>query len=150
MPTSIVTAQSNFLSIPNSANNFGNSNLNSLASHKTFYLFTAELDNFNEIKLGIPSDVFTPNIFVVNKGDILTIHFYNLDDEGRHTFTVGAPYNINQDIASMHDVTFTFRSGHEGVYQFYCKYHLPTMIGQLVVLPPTALLNINPGNNLDE
>ncbi len=60
---------------------------------------------------------------------MVTIYFYNLDGDSRHTFTIDAPY-INTDIGSLQNSTITFKADHEGIYQFYCKYHLPTMVGQ--------------------
>jgi hypothetical protein len=62
-------------------------------------LFTDEIEGINETKLGMPADYYIPNIFVANKGDSITMHFYNLDADDRHTFTIGVPYNINEDLA---------------------------------------------------
>jgi plastocyanin len=77
---------------------------------------------------------------VANKGDLVTMHFYNLDGDDKHTFTIGAPYNINEDVAPLHNVTFTFKAENEGVYKFYDTYHQPTMTGQLIVLPSSIAL----------
>ena len=105
------------------------------SSHKIFYLFTAEHEEVNETKLGIPPDTFSPDVLEVTEGDNVTIHFYNLDTTDRHTFTIGAPYNINEDLLPGNNATFAFKAGDEGVFRFYCTYHQPTMSGQLVVLP---------------
>ena len=67
-----------------------------LTNNKTLYLFTAEHDGVNETKLGIPPDTFSPDVLEVNTGDNVTIHFYNLDTTDSHTFTIGAPYNIDK------------------------------------------------------
>jgi hypothetical protein len=61
-------------------------------------LFSAEHEGVNETKLEIPPDTYSPDILEVNEGDNLTIHFYNLDTTDRHTFTIGTPYNINEDL----------------------------------------------------
>jgi hypothetical protein len=37
------------------------------------------MEGINETKLGMPADYYIPNIFVANKGDSITMHFYNLD-----------------------------------------------------------------------
>jgi plastocyanin len=29
----------------------------------------------------------------------------------------------------------SFIADHEGIFQYYCKYHLPVMVGQLQVVP---------------
>lgn len=109
------------------------------SSNKIIYLFTAEHDGVNETKLGVPPDTFSPDIFVVNEGNNVTIHFYNLDATDRHTFTIGAPYNLNKDLLPGQNATFTFKAGNEGVFRFYCTYHQPTMAGQLIVLPPPSV-----------
>ena len=69
----------------------------------------------------------------------MTVYFYNLDTTDRHTFTIGAPYNINEDLLPGTNATFTFKAGDEGVFRFYCTYHQPVMSGQLVVLPPPTV-----------
>ncbi len=139
---SVVHAQSNPSSMQSqkvsSSDPSGSSN--ALVNKKSFYLFTDEIEGINETKLGIPADYYIPSIFVANKGDSITMHFYNLDADDRHTFTIGEPYNINEDLAPMHNATFTFKAGNEGVYRFYCTYHQPTMTGQLIVLPPSTEL----------
>ena len=106
------------------------------SGNKTFYLFTAEHEGVNETKLGISPDVFSPDILAVSTGDNVTIYFYNIDPTERHTFTRGAPYNIGKDLAGGENATILFK---EGVYRFYCKYHQPTMTGQLIVLPPPVV-----------
>jgi plastocyanin len=109
------------------------------SSNKIFYLFSAEHEEVNETKLGIPPDTYSPDVLVVTEGDNVTIHFYNLDTTDRHTFTMGTPYNINEDLLPGTNATFTFKAGDEGVFRFYCTYHQPIMSGQLVVLPrPTV------------
>ena len=105
------------------------------SSNKIFYLFSAEHEGVNETKLEIPPDTYSPDLLEVTEGDNVTIHFYNLDTTDRHTFTMGAPYNINEDLLPGTNATFSFKAADEGVFRFYCTYHQPTMSGQLVVLP---------------
>jgi plastocyanin len=140
--TSVVHAQTNSTSSQNqkvSSSDLSSSS-NTVGNNKSFYLFTGGIEGINETKLGMPADYYIPNIFVANKGDSITMHFYNLDGDDRHTFTIGAPYKINQDVAPMHNATFTFKAANEGIYRFYCTYHQPTMTGQLIVLPPSTEL----------
>jgi hypothetical protein len=66
---------------------------------------------------------------VANKGDLVTMHFYNLDGDDKHTFTIGAPYNINEDVAPLHNVTFTFKAENEGVYKFYARTDIFLLLG---------------------
>ena len=108
--------------------------------NKTFYLFTDE-HPLNETKLGMPSDDYSPSIFVVHKGDMVTIHFYNLDGDSKHTFNLGAPFHVNEDVAPKHNSTFTFKAVNEGIYQFYCKMDPPTMTGQLIGTSSTIYID---------
>jgi plastocyanin len=53
----------------------------------------------------------------------------------RHSFTINAPYNVDIDIAPGHNGAATFAADHAGIFEFYCVHHIPSMVGQLVVLP---------------
>jgi len=97
-------------------------------------LFNSHVPSANETKLGIPTDLFAPSSITVNKGDTVTVHFYNIEQGEPHTFTLGAPYNIDKNVSPGQNATIVFKADHEGVFQYYCKYHLPTMVGQLIVL----------------
>jgi plastocyanin len=103
-----------------------------LGNKKTFYVFSEEMEAVNETKLGIPGDVYSPSVLVVNEGDTVTMYFYNLDPSDRHTFTMAAPYNINRDVGPLENATITFEASDPGMYRFYrfyCTYHQPTMSG---------------------
>jgi plastocyanin len=104
---------------------------------KEFYLFTAEIPDVDEEKLKLAGDSFSLTTMIVNKGDKVTVHFYNVDEvkTEHHSFTIGAPYNIDKDILPGQSAVANFTADHEGVFQYYCKYHLPGMIGQLYVVP---------------
>lgn len=90
---------------------------------------------FNETAVGISHDTFIPDQIVVNQGDKVIIHFYNTEESEHHTFTIGAPYNINVDLAGGQHQDITFTANQPGVFRFYCVYHVPTMSGELVVWP---------------
>src|ERR671915_2278380 len=114
-----------------------------VSSNKTFYVFSADVEGLDEATARIPGDIFTPPIIVVNGGDSVTVNFYNTEQETeeRHSFTIDAqPYSVDIDIAGgeIGNATFT-AADQEGIFPYYCKYHLPTMVGQLVVLPPMTL-----------
>ena len=110
------------------------------STNKIFYLFTAEHQGVNQTKLGIPLDTFSPDTLKVNTGGNVTIQFYNLDLTYNHTFTIGAPYNADKIVAHGQNATFKFKAAEEGIYRFYCRLHLPTMEGQLlIVLLPTVV-----------
>jgi plastocyanin len=109
------------------------------SSNKITYLFTAEHEGVNQTKLGIPPDTFSPDIIEANAGDTISIHFYNTDATDSHTFTIGSPYNIDKVVAPGQNATFKFKATDQGIYRFYCRFHLPTMEGQLIVLPPPVV-----------
>lgn len=114
--------------------------LNLSTGNKTFYEVNQEIENFNETKMGFPADVYSRPVLIVNKGDNVTIHFFNIETNAtdRHSFTLAAPYNIDMDLAGGQNATATFNANKEGVFVFYCKYHLPSMTGELIVVPTTT------------
>jgi plastocyanin len=108
------------------------------STNKSIYLFTSEHEDVNETQLLIPPDSFSPSEISVNKGDTVNIVFYNLEKPpkgDRHSFTIGPPYNIDKDLAPGQHSTITFKATEDGAFQFFCKYHQPTMRGDLIVLP---------------
>lgn len=109
----------------------------STPGEKAFYVFTSEIEGVDEEKLKVAGDAFSVNTLVANKGDKVTVHFYNVDPvkEERHSFTVGDPYAVNIDVGFAESGNATLTADNVGVFPFYCKYHLPVMEGQLVVLP---------------
>ena len=109
----------------------------STPGEKTFYVFTAEVENVDENKLKIAGDSFDVKTLAVNKGDKVTVKFYNVDEvqTERHSFTIGDPYKVDIDVGFAENGTARFTADQTGVFTYYCKYHLPVMTGQLVVLP---------------
>ena len=96
------------------------------------------MDQATEIK---PRDIITPPIIVVNRENSVTVNFYNNEPETdeRHSITIDAqPYSVDIDIpgGESGNATFTAAADKEGIFPYYYKYHLSTMVGQLVVLPP--------------
>jgi nitrous oxide reductase len=109
----------------------------STPGEKTIYIFTSEIENVAEDKLKIAGDYYSLATIVANKGDKVTVHFYNVDDvkTERHSFTIGDPYKVDIDLGYAESGNATFTAAQSGVFTYYCKYHLPVMTGQLVVLP---------------
>ena len=73
------------------------------STNKTLYVFTSAHQDINQTLLQIPPDSFSPSEIAVNKGDTVNIIFYNLEkppNGDRHSFTIGAPYNIDKDLRS--------------------------------------------------
>ena len=106
----------------------------STPGEKTFYVFTTEVEHVDEDKLKIAGDSFNVNTLVANKGDKVTVKFYNVDDvqTERHSFTIGDPYKVDIDLGFGENGNATFTAEDTGVFTYYCKYHLPVMTGQLV------------------
>jgi len=109
----------------------------STPGEKTFYIFTSEVENVDENKLKVAGDSFSVHTLVVNKGDKVTVNFYNVDDvkTERHSFTIGDPYKVDIDLGFAQNGNATFTADQNGIFTYYCRYHLPVMTGQLVVLP---------------
>jgi plastocyanin len=109
----------------------------STPGEKTFYVFTSEVENVDEEKLKIAGDSFDVKTLVANKGDKVTVKFYNVDEvqTERHSFTIGDPYKVDVDVGFAENGNATFTADQTGIFPFYCKYHLPVMTGQFVVLP---------------
>lgn len=105
---------------------------------KEFWVFTSDLPEFNETKMGMPHDVFSTSTITVTKGDAVIIHFYNTEDIGAdsHTFTIDKPYFINIVLQPGQNKTITFNADTSGIFNYVCTFHQPTMRGQLIVLEP--------------
>lgn len=121
----------------NTSASLGNIPSMSTPGEKTFYIFTSEVENVDENKLKVAGDSFSVHTLVVNKGDKVTVHFYNVDDvkTERHSFTIGDPYKVDIDLGFAQNGNATFTADQSGLFSYYCKYHLPVMTGQLLILP---------------
>ena len=125
-------------------NNMTTQSIMPASSNKTFYVFSVEVEGVNETAARVAGDIYTLPIIAVNRGDSVTVHFYNTEPTEeetveRHAFTIDAqPYSVNIDIAPGESGNATFTADQEGIFPIYCIYHLPTMTGQLVVLPPSS------------
>jgi plastocyanin len=148
MPASMVTygqESGNSDEIQAQSMNMTNMNLSAAATipslstpgEKNFYVFTSEIEDVDEDKLKVAGDAFSVHTLVANKGDKVTVHFYDVDPvkEERHSFTIGDPYKVNIDVGFAESSNTTFTADNTGVFPFYCVYHQPVMTGQLVVLP---------------
>ena len=106
---------------------------------REIYLFTEVDEDIDEEKMAIPPDMFSQDTIVVKQGDRVKIHFYNLEpieSQEHHTFTINDPaYKTHNDINAEEDTVIEFTASKEGVYDYLCTYHQPTMRGELVVLP---------------
>ena len=108
---------------------------------KEFWIFTSDLPEFNETKMGMPHDVFSASTITVTKGDTVIIHFYNTENIGAdsHTFTIDKPYSINVVLQPGQNKTITFNANTSGIFDYICTFHQPTMRGQLIVEEPSRI-----------
>lgn len=106
---------------------------------REIYLFTQVDEDIEEEGLDIPPDMFSQDTIVVNQGDSVKIHFFNLEPietQEHHTFTINDPsYQTHNDINAGENATIEFTASKSGVFEYFCNYHQPTMRGELVVLP---------------
>jgi plastocyanin len=100
---------------------------------RTFYLFPIEIEDAEKFKL--MTDTFSVKTMVAKKGDNVTINYYNPEATEPHNFVLMNPYNITKDLPGNQHTKISFIADKEGIYQYECTYHMPTMTGQLVVLP---------------
>ena len=109
------------------------------STNKTFYLFNMELEGLDEATAGIPHYIYSLPVITANRGDSLTVNFFNIaeteeEEEGRHSFTITTPpYSVDIETAAGESGNATFTADEEGVFQYYCKYHPPTMGGQIKI-----------------
>lgn len=78
---------------------------------------------------------FEPSQIVVNQGDKVTLHF--ADVQGAHyTITVDGVGTFPMSRGQIHTVSFT--ADKVGITNYWSPDHMPSMVGQIVVLPRTA------------
>ena len=125
-----------------SAKNTSASTLSSTApTTRIFNIFTTDVSGFNETKgvqkANLTSDQYSLQTILVNQGDKVVVNLYNMEAPSgdMHSFTIDAPYNVDIDTTPAQNGTTTFVADHPGVFKFYCKHHLPGMVGELIVLP---------------
>jgi hypothetical protein len=119
----------------------------SSTNNKTSYFFNTELERLDETTAGIPHYIYSLPVIVANKGLSLAVNLFNIaeteeeetEEEGRQSFTINTPpYSVGIDTASGESGNATFTAEEEGIFEYFCKYHPPTMRGQLVVLPESS------------
>src|SRR2546428_9338407 len=80
--------------------------------------------------------IYSSSQITVNRGDTVTIHFYNPTDKA-HSFTIGAPYTNDVVVAAQSTViqnaNITITTSQPGSFAFHCKFHPPQMTGTILV-----------------
>jgi nitrous oxide reductase len=117
------------------------SSLDASPTTRVFNLFNTHVLGFNETKgiqkTHLQSDQYSLQTILVKQGDRVIVNLYNIEAPtgDRHSFTIDAPYNVNIDVAPAQNGTAAFLADHVGIFKFYCKYHIPSMVGELMVSP---------------
>jgi len=102
---------------------------------RNIYLFAQDLSFSAPSNLN--SDyIYSSSQITVNKGDTVTIHFYNPTDTA-HSFTIGAPYANDVVVAAQSTViqnaNITITTSQPGSIAFHCKFHSPLTTGTTLV-----------------
>ena len=102
---------------------------------RDIYLFAQDLSFSAPSNLS--SDyIYSSSQITVNKGDTVTIHFYNPTDKA-HSFTIGAPYANDVVVAAqsstIQNANITITTNQVGSFTFHCKFHPPQMTGTILV-----------------
>jgi plastocyanin len=101
---------------------------------REFYLFTDSIP-FNQTKVGVSHDIYSPSRFLVNKGDTVIIRYYNLEDlPSNHSFTMEAPYQMNYILHINENATIQFVANTPGIFAYRCIFHQPTMTGYIAIV----------------
>jgi nitrous oxide reductase len=121
--------------------NQGLSSVDPSPTTRVFNLYNTHVLGFNETKgirkAHLQSDQYSLQTILVNQGDRVVVNLYNMEAPtgDRHSFTIDAPYNVNIDVGPRQNGTAAFVADHVGIFKFYCKYHIPSMVGELMVSP---------------
>jgi plastocyanin len=81
---------------------------------------------------------FSPSFFAVHKDEPTMIHFLNLQPDDNHDFMLFAPDQVFMKLLlpPLKETTYVFTFHREGLFNFICAMHQPSMSGQILVLPP--------------
>jgi plastocyanin len=80
---------------------------------------------------------FSPNFFAVHKDEPTLIHFLNLQPDDNHDFMLFTPEQVflKMLLPPLKETDYVFTFHREGLFNFMCAMHQPSMTGQILVLP---------------
>jgi hypothetical protein len=81
---------------------------------------------------GVEVYVFQPSQILVNQGDEVTLEFVGINGRS-HPVTISG-YGKTFTLKRGHVQRATFVADKAGIFRFYCSAHLPSMMGELVVM----------------
>ena len=82
---------------------------------------------------------FSPQTIIVHRDEPTAITFWNLQADDDHDFALlGTDLSILMyiDLPPLKKTSYVFTFHREGLFDFKCMQHQPTMSGQILVLPP--------------
>jgi plastocyanin len=85
---------------------------------------------------------FSPNFIAVHRDEPTQIRFWNLQPDDEHAFMLVDPrMNVLMKVRlpPIQETSFVLTFHQEGLFNFYCSVHQPSMAGQILVLPPRSL-----------
>ena len=80
---------------------------------------------------------FSPNFFAVHQDEPTLVHFLNLQPDDNHDFMLYASDQVFLKILlpPLQETSYVFTFHREGLFNFMCAMHQPSMTGQILVLP---------------
>jgi plastocyanin len=84
---------------------------------------------------------FSPQTIIVHRDEPTAITFWNLQSDDDHDFALlGADLSILMyvDLPPLKKTSYLFTFHREGLFDFRCMQHQPTMGGQILVLSPAT------------
>ena len=80
----------------------------------------------------IRSFTFEPSMIVVHQGDRVILRFVGVQGP-HHVITINKIGTFPLDRGQIHTVRFT--ANQTGTMNYYCRIHMPNMVGHILVLP---------------
>ncbi len=84
---------------------------------------------------------FSPTFFAVRRDEPTQIRFWNLQPDDNHAFMLVDPQSnvlMKVLLPPLQETAYVFTFHEEGLFNFYCAMHQPSMSGQILVLPPRS------------
>jgi hypothetical protein len=82
---------------------------------------------------GVEVYVWQPSQIIVNQGDEVTLEFVGINGRS-HPVTISG-YGKSFNLKRGHVQRVTFTADKAGIFRFNCGAHMPSMTGELVVMP---------------
>ncbi len=82
---------------------------------------------------------FAPAFFAVHRDEPTQIRFWNLQPDDKHDFMLVDPQSnvlMKVLLPPLQETSYIFTFHQEGLFNFLCTMHQPSMSGQILVLPP--------------